>query len=80
MPGITKGSSCVFLIDHLGIDHHDSYAFGDGMNDIEMLELVGFGVAMGNANERIKALAKYSTKTNSENGVAHAVKRFVLNK
>lgn len=74
LPGITKGSSCVFLIDHLGIDHHDSYAFGDGMNDIEMLELVGFGVAMGNANDEVKKVANYVAPSIEENGLAKAFK------
>lgn len=44
-------------------------AFGDGMNDLEMLGTAGFGVAMGNADERIKTVAKYVTLSNNEGGV-----------
>lgn len=74
LPGITKGSSCIFLADHVGCDHDDAYAFGDGLNDIEMLELVGHGVAMGNSNEEVKKSADYVTKSIEENGLAFAFK------
>lgn len=74
LPGITKGSSCLFLVDHLACDHHDSYAFGDGLNDIEMLELVGYGVAMGNADDEVKKVANYIAKSIEEDGLALAFK------
>ncbi|KAH9823997.1 HAD-like domain-containing protein [Melampsora americana] len=44
-------------------------AFGDGMNDLEMLSEAGYGVAMGNADERLKSVAKYVTLSNNEGGV-----------
>ena len=52
-------------------------ACGDGDNDLEMLKAVGVGVAMGNADEAVKAAADYVTDTN-EKGVAKAVEKFVL--
>ena len=51
---------------------------GDGDNDLEMLKAVGFGVAMGNAEESVKAVADYVTDTNEEEGVAKAVEKFAL--
>lgn len=74
LPGITKGSSCMFLVDHIGIEHHDSYAFGDGVNDIEMLELVGHGVAMGNAIDEVKKIANFVAKSIEEDGLANSFK------
>lgn len=74
LPGITKGSSCIFLTNHIGLKRDDSYAFGDGLNDIEMLELVGYGVAMGNANDSVKDRANYIALSIEEDGLAHAFK------
>jgi hydroxymethylpyrimidine pyrophosphatase-like HAD family hydrolase len=45
-------------------------AFGDSYNDIDMLRLAGKGVAMGNAEEKVKQAADYVTLTNEEDGVA----------
>lgn len=72
LPGITKGSSCMSLVAVAGLKREDSYAFGDGMNDIEMLELVGHGVAMGNADPRVKAIANMVGDDVLEDGLAKA--------
>ena len=45
------------MLDRLGISVRDSYAFGDGTNDLEMIDFCGCGVAMGNAEEDVKAAA-----------------------
>ena len=47
--GFTKGTACEYLYQKLGIDYENTYAFGDGINDVEMLQLVKHGIAMGNA-------------------------------
>ncbi len=75
LPGITKGSSCMFLVEHAGLKREDSYAFGDGINDIEMLELVGHGVAMGNADARVKAIADHVSEDALEDGLAKSFER-----
>lgn len=75
LPGITKGSSCVFLMKHTGLKREDSYAFGDGINDLEMLTLVGHGVAMGNADPRVKAIADHVSEDVLEDGLANAFER-----
>ena len=53
-------------------------AFGDGENDIAMMEAVGFGVAMENGLDAVKAAARYITASNNEDGVAKAIEKYVL--
>ena len=53
-------------------------AFGDGGNDISMLRHVGIGVAMGNARDEVKAAADYVTASVDEDGVAKALRKFIL--
>jgi hydroxymethylpyrimidine pyrophosphatase-like HAD family hydrolase len=61
------------MIEKLGFDKKDVYAFGDGLNDIEMLEFVGNGVAMGNAEEVVKEVANLVTKDVAEDGILHGL-------
>ena len=51
-------------------------AFGDGENDITMLDLVGTGIAMGNADEEVKKHADYVTTSVDEDGILLALKHF----
>lgn len=55
-----------------------SWRVGDGDNDIAMLKEVGFGVAMANAEEKVKAVADYITESNNDEGAAKAIEKFVL--
>lgn len=64
------------LIRHLGLKRDETIAFGDGENDISMLEFAGIGVAMGNAGERVKACADYVTDCVDANGISKAVEHF----
>lgn len=56
----------------------DIIAFGDNYNDMEMLENVGFGVAVANARDEVKAISNHITLENIENGVAHFIKEHFL--
>ena len=76
--GINKGIGMLELGRMLGITREEIMACGDGDNDLEMLKAVGLGVAMGNAEESVKAAADYVTDTNEEEGVAKAVEKFAL--
>lgn len=76
--GVNKGTGLVKLGELLGIRRDEIMACGDGDNDVEMLREVGFGVAMGNAEEKVKAAADYITETNDEEGVAKAIEIFAL--
>ena len=62
----------------LGIKREEMMAVGDSPNDIAMLRASGFPVAVGNAKDEVKAVAKYVAPANYEDGVADAVARFVL--
>ena len=56
-PTISKAVGIQKVLDYFGLSKEDSYAFGDGVNDIEMIEYCGTGVAMGNAVESLKEVA-----------------------
>lgn len=73
-----KGAGLKALCEHLGIDLSEAMALGDGGNDITMLKAAGIGVAMGNADEKVKASADVVVGTNEEAGVAEAIRRYVL--
>lgn len=68
-PGIHKGMAVELLIGHLGIDRTDTIAFGDGLNDIEMVRFAGVGVAMGNAHPDVLAAADRVTAHVDEDGI-----------
>ena len=76
-PGVHKGSGIAHLCERLGIDRRDVVAFGDGLNDHEMLRWAGRGVAMGNADPATKAVADEVTASNDDDGVAMVIERLV---
>ncbi|WP_423362980.1 HAD family hydrolase [Mycoplasma sp. P36-A1] len=63
------------LLKQLEIDKDNAIAFGDGANDVEMLEYVGFGVAMKNATDYVKEHADYITDDVQEDGVLTALQK-----
>lgn len=65
-------------LEELGITPEEAIAFGDGENDMGMLELAGIGVALGNAEEAVKKAADYVTADIDDDGVAKALKHFGL--
>ncbi len=76
--GVNKGTGLINLGRMLGIRREEIMAFGDGDNDIAMLREAGFGVAMANAEEQVKAAADYITLSNEEDGAAEAIEKLVL--
>lgn len=74
----TKGNSLLAFAAEMGIRPEQIMACGDTMNDRTMMEAAGLAVAMGNADEDIKALADYITLSNDEDGVAFAIEKFIL--
>lgn len=73
----TKGSAILKIIDFLNIKIENTYAFGDGKNDIEMLSTVGCGIAMGNANDEVKKYSNKITDTVQNDGVAKGIEKYV---
>ena len=67
------------LAKHLGIKNEEIMTFGDANNDSLMVKNAGLGIAMGNAVESLKKVAKFVTVPNYENGVAYALNKFVFN-
>lgn len=72
-PIADKGRALERLCQQYGISLDRCIAIGDSENDLEMLQVVGMPVAMGNANDTVKAIAKYITTSNAEDGVAKAI-------
>ena len=66
-----KGRGIEKILEHFGFDKSEAMAFGDGGNDIEMLQTVGTGVAMGNASDKVKAIADDVCGDVAEDGVYH---------
>lgn len=76
--GNSKSTGIDKVLEYFGIDLKDTMAFGDGGNDIPMLKHVAIGVAMGNAEKHVKAVADYVTTSVDEDGIANALKHFGL--
>ncbi|MDT3427634.1 Cof subfamily protein (haloacid dehalogenase superfamily) [Paenibacillus forsythiae] len=68
-PGSSKAKGIEAMLSMLGISTGESVAFGDGLNDKEMLELVGMGIAMGNSHEELLPYADYVTSHVDEGGI-----------
>lgn len=79
---IPKGGSKALgiqkLIEHLGLKIENTFGFGDGLNDIEMLQAVGTSVAMGNAVDEVKSHANYVTDDVADDGLYNALKHLEL--
>ena len=74
----TKATGIIKALQHLNIPIENSYAFGDGKNDIEMLSTVGCGIAMGNASDEVKKYAHQVTETVHNDGAAFGIEKFVV--
>jgi Cof subfamily protein (haloacid dehalogenase superfamily) len=78
-PEGTKGHALRFLAGYYGIPMEETIAMGDAMNDHEMIEAAGLGVAMANAVPALKEIADFITLSNNDDGVKHVLEKFVLN-
>ena len=77
MPAATKGQGLMQLAEILNLEREQVMAFGDGGNDVTMLQSAGVGVAMGNACDEAKAAAACVGPTNNEDGVAQVLEALV---
>ena len=76
--GTSKATGIEWLCKYLNIALEDTYALGDSINDLEMLSFVGHSIAMGNASQAAKDVAKYVTTHIHEDGVYNALKHYNL--
>lgn len=75
---VNKPTSIEWLEKYFNIDNQDVMAFGDGLNDVDMLKYVGVGVAMKNALAEVKSVAKLVTdKPNTEDGIVDFLKKYL---
>lgn len=75
--GVNKASALLALGQRLGIAPTAMVAIGDAENDLAMLQVVGFSIAMGNASPRVQAAADWVTDTNNRDGVVQAINRLI---
>ncbi|CAM4348847.1 Cof-type HAD-IIB family hydrolase [Paenibacillus tarimensis] len=76
--GVSKAAALEELCTLLGITMEQVVTMGDSLNDLAMIRAAGLGVAMGNAQDTVKAEADFVTLTNDEHGVAHAIEHIVM--
>ena len=76
----SKGSALATLCDYLDIDISETVAFGDSLNDMDMIRRAGLSIAMRNAQDEIKEAADIVTLSNDEDGVADAIYKYLLKK
>lgn len=73
-----KGEALLALADYLQIPREKTFAFGDGLNDLSMIEKAGVGIAMENGCEAVKKAADYVTASCDDDGVAKGIAKFCL--
>jgi phosphoglycolate phosphatase (TIGR01487 family) len=76
--GINKAKGLRIVCERLGIEVKNVMAIGDSLNDLAMIEAAGLGIAMGNAQDIIKKAADWVTTSNNDDGVAVAIRKWVL--
>ncbi len=76
--GNSKAKGLLKMAEITGINEKDTIAFGDGLNDREMLKEVGLGIAMGNAKEEVKTCSDMVTDTNDNDGIYKALQQLKL--
>lgn len=76
--GSDKSDAIKSVARYLNVPIENTYAFGDGINDISMLKVAGHGIAMGNARKETKQVADYITTDINDDGVYNACKHFNL--
>ncbi|GGH27316.1 Cof-type HAD-IIB family hydrolase [Paenibacillus segetis] len=73
---VSKSAAIKKVLEYFNMSKSEAIAFGDGGNDIDMIEYVGLGIAMGNGQERLKQKADFITKKASEDGISYALRKF----
>lgn len=77
-PQANKGHALAAVAEGMGVNREQVMAVGDTYNDLEMIDYAGLGVAVANARAEIKSRAGFITLSNDEDGVAVAIRKFIL--
>lgn len=77
-PAVNKAAAMLDICNHFGMTSSDCVAFGDSMNDAEILAAAGLGVAMGNAEHKLKKIADTVCESCEENGIAKSLYKLGL--
>jgi Cof subfamily protein (haloacid dehalogenase superfamily) len=78
--GVTKGTGLRFAVEHLGLSLERTVGFGDGENDVELLETAGYGVAVETAHPRLHAVADAFCPPAEEEGVAQVIEAYLASR
>lgn len=76
--GGSKAKGIEAVLKHLRLSPEDAVAFGDGLNDREMLSFVGVGIAMGNAQLEVKRMADLVTRNADDGGISYGLRQIGL--
>ena len=76
-PSVHKGTGLDFVSERLGFTRDEAVAFGDGENDVELLEWAGYAVAVANAHRKVLAVADFVCPSVDEEGVAQVVESYL---
>ncbi|WEV71452.1 Cof-type HAD-IIB family hydrolase [Lactobacillus sp. ESL0785] len=74
---VNKGQGLKYFLRYFNVKPEELIAFGDGMNDKEMIELAGFSYAMKNGDPKLKAIAKYEAPSNNNMGVLQVLEEYL---
>lgn len=75
--GINKATSLEYFLNYFNLTPDELIAFGDGMNDLEMMKLAGYSYAMANGEANLKKVAKYEAPTNNDSGVLVVLEKYL---
>jgi hydroxymethylpyrimidine pyrophosphatase-like HAD family hydrolase len=75
--GVSKATGAAFVAHRLGLEQHKIVAFGDGENDVEMIEWAGFGISVELGHERLRASADWICPGPEDDGVAQVIEAFL---
>ena len=74
--GVNKGKAIKIIQENYNISYDETMAFGDYLNDYEMMQSCKYSYAMENAHPKLKEVCNYIAKSNDEDGVVHAIKEY----
>ena len=75
---VDKGKGLSALANYLGINMSQIIGIGDSDNDVSFLKIVGLPIAMGNANDKVKAICKIISDDNDHDGISKSIKKYCL--